>query len=129
MLWWDHLSWLSRSWLGPLLPPPTWLARMVLLLIPRLDIDTLALYHLHQRSFIGAKFLLQLPVGDDVFVLPLPFQGLVLLVSAYPTCQDQGYFTLVEDSGDFFQTSYVAWLRDDPYCRLLNLLHRHVFDP
>ena len=74
---------------------------------PRISV-LVALYHLHQRSFIGAKFLLQLPVGDDVFVLPLPFQGLVLPVSAYPTRQDQGYFTLVEDSGDFFQPSYVA---------------------
>ena len=62
------------------------------------------------------NFFCSLPVGDDVFVLSLPFQGLVFLVSTYPTCQDQRYFTLVEDSGDFFQTSYVARLRDDPYC-------------
>ena len=48
----------------------------------------ITLYHLHQRSFIRAKFLLQLRVGDDVLVLPLSFQGLVFLVSTHPTRQD-----------------------------------------
>ena len=69
-----------------------------------------ALDHLHQRPLVGAKFLLQLPVGDDVLFLPLSFQGLVLLILAYPTCQDQCHFTFVEDSGDFFQASYMACL-------------------
>ena len=108
MLWWGHLLWLSRLWLGPLLPPLTWLARMVLLLIPRPDIGTCILVPPPSVFFYWCQIFLQLPVGNDVFVLPLPFQGLVLLVSAYPTCQDQRHFTLVEDSGDLFQPSYVA---------------------
>ena len=32
-----------------------------------------ALDYLHQCPLICAKFLLQLPVGDDVFLLPLSF--------------------------------------------------------
>ena len=80
----------------------------VLLLIPRLDIGTCSLVSPPSAFFYWCQISSQLPVGDDVFVLLLPFQGLVLLVSAYPTCQDQRYYTLVEDSGDFFQPSYVA---------------------
>ena len=102
---------------GTLVDTPAW--------IPVL----LTLYHLHQCSFVCAKFLLQLSVGDDVFVLLLSFQGLVLLIPVYPTRQDQRHFTFVEDSGDFFQASYMACLRGHPHCHLLDLFHGHVLNP
>ena len=111
MLWWGHLSWLLCLPLGSPPPPPrVWLSQTALLLIPARVPVLVALDHLHQRPFVGAKFLLQLSIGDDVFVLPLSFQGLVLLILAYPTCQDQCHFTFVEDSGDFFQALYMACL-------------------
>ena len=61
MLWWGRLSGLSHLWLEPPLPPPAWLAQMVLLLITRPDIGTCNLvpppsasFYLFQISFAAA---------------------------------------------------------------------------
>ena len=81
MLWWGRLLWLPRlsldqacswslllllsSWFGHgkrhFSRHPAWVPVFV------------ALDYLHQCSLICAEFLLQLPVGDDVFLLPLSF--------------------------------------------------------